>query len=161
MEPNSYLERIRNALPDRLTTSLGRMGRFERRAGVLSALLMLTLLAQPVAAQNEHCSSALTAMFNIGLGMLFGYSRELIILVLFVSVLMMLANPAFDSQRVVGLGIFSLTIVALMMYMGVIEFVNLSFEQINAPSSCTGYFGGGEGGDGGDGAENALVLLTR
>lgn len=127
----------------------------------MSAFLFLLLAVQPAAAQNEHCSSAVTAMFNMAFGLTFGYAREVFILVILISGFLVLSNGISSTQGVIGLGIFAVCIIVLVAYMLTIDFVTFGFEQINAPPSCTGQFSEGTGGGGGgDGGGEAPAVIT-
>lgn len=161
MDTKPNLDRITSKLPNRITTPLRRVGTWDRRAGIMSALLFLTLAVQPAAAQNEHCSSAVTAMFNMAFGMTFGYGREIFIGAILIAGFLVLKNGLSSAQGVVGLGIFALAVGVLIFYMITIDFVTFGFDQINAPPSCTGQFtdGGGAGG-GGDGGDGAPAVIT-
>lgn len=145
MDTNGYLDRINAKIPDRIADPLNRVGRWERGAGLLAVLLFLMVAVDPVAAQSEHCSSAVTAMFDMAFGLTFGYAREVFIIVIVAAGFLVLSNGISSASGVVGLGVFALAIVVLIAYMLTIDFVTFGFDQIGAPDSCTGQFTDGTG----------------
>lgn len=144
MDTNGLFDRIEAKIPDRLADPLNRMGSWERGTGLAAVLLLLILAVEPVSAQ-EHCSSAVTAMFDMAFGLTFGYAREVFIVVILIAGFLVLSNGISSASGVVGLGVFALAIVVLIAYMLTIDFVTFGFDQIGAPESCTGQFSDGTG----------------
>lgn len=167
MDTNELLDRLTEAIPDRIADPVSRMGRWERGAGVLSALIFTLVAIDPAAAAttgSDYCSPAVTAMFNMAFGLTFGYAREIFIIVILASGFLVLSNGLSSAQGVIGLGIFAIAIIVLIAYMLTIDFVTFGFEQMDAPPSCTGQFSEGTGSGGGDsdgdGGSGSLAVIS-
>lgn len=130
MDRNDPLDRIRTAFPTIPASAL-------LAAGALSMFLLVAV--EPAAAQ-EHCSEGITSIFNVILGLIFGYARPLFIAAFGLSILAMVTNPLVPFQGIVGMAVFIMCIVALVAFMAGIEVVTTGFDSMGAPPSCVDYF---------------------
>lgn len=130
MNWNDPLDRIRTAFPTIPASVL-------LAAGALSVFLLVAV--EPAAAQ-EHCSEGITSIFNVILGLIFGYARPLFIAAFGLSILAMVTNPLVPFQGIIGMAVFIMCIVALVAFMAGIEIVTTGFDSMGAPPSCVDYF---------------------